>query len=173
MPAGAGPYAQRAPGASAAGRAPEQTLETYCLGLPLVYPAIWEDISAILDETDFTRSELRALFQALARAVTAGAFVSAEAFIASQADALGEAATQARDQILAQTFDEGRVVKVARDAAYRLKRMRLNHEMAELDALQREAEQAHDDEALRALLDRKRSLLSQRRAIDAATALFG
>jgi hypothetical protein len=51
--------------------------------------------------------------------------------------------------------------------------MRLNHEMAELDALQREAEQAHDDAALRALLDRKRRLLSQRRAIDAATALYG
>lgn len=170
---GVAPRTQHAPGVNAAEGAPEQKLEAYCLGLPLVYPAIWQDISAILDEADFTRSDLRALFQALARSVAAGSFISAEAFIAGQADALGEAATWARDQILSQTFDEGRVVKVARDAAYRLKRMRLNHEMAELDALQRDAEQERDDETLRALLDRKRLLLSQRRAIDAATALFG
>ncbi|HEU0025600.1 MAG TPA: DNA primase [Ktedonobacterales bacterium] len=152
---------------------PEQTLEAYCLGLPLVYPHIWEDISAILDEGDFTLSELRALYHALAQEASAQSFVSAETFIARQAPALGEAAAQARDRITAQALDEGRVVKVARDAAYRLKRMRLNHEMAELDALQREAEQARDDTALRALLDRKRHLLSQRRAIDAATALYG
>ncbi|HEY7849628.1 MAG TPA: toprim domain-containing protein, partial [Ktedonobacterales bacterium] len=152
---------------------PEQTLELYCLGLPLVYPRVWEDISAILDESDFTLSELRALFHALAQAMSARAFTSAEAFIAGQAAALGEAAGLARDRIIAQAFDEGRVLKVARDAAYRLKRMRLNQEMTELDALQREAEQAHDDAALRALLDRKRRLLSQRRAIDAATALYG
>ena len=152
---------------------PEQTLERYCFGLPLVYPHVWEDISAILDESDFTLSELRALYHALAQAVSDRLFVNTETFIAGQAPALGEAAGRARDQIIAQALDEGRVVKVARDAAYRLKRMRLNHEMAELDALQREAEQARDDATLRALLDRKRQLLSQRRAIDAATALYG
>jgi len=145
----------------------------YCLGLTLVYPHVWEDISAILDEGDFTLSELRALYQALAREVSDRSFVNAETFIARQAPALGEVAAQARDRIIAQAFDEGRVVKVARDGAYRLKRMRLNQEMAELDALQREAELARDDITLRALLDRKRSLLSQRRAIDAATALYG
>jgi DNA primase len=153
--------------------APEQTLEAYCLGMLLVYPHVWEDISAILDESDFTLSELRALYSAFAQGVNDRSFVTVEAFIAGQAPALGEAAARARDQIIAQAFDEGRVVKVARDAAYRLKRMRLNHEMAELDALQREAEQARDDATLRTLLDRKRQLLSQRRAIDAATALYG
>jgi replicative DNA helicase len=139
----------------------------------LVYPQVWQDVSAILDERDFTLSEARTLYQALGQAINSGLFTGAEAFIASQAPALGEVAAQARDRILAQAFDDGRVTKVARDAAYRLKRMRLNQEMTELDALQREAEQEHDDGALRELLDRKQRLLSQRRAIDAATALYG
>lgn len=155
-------------GPFAPGYTPEQTLEAYCLGLPLVYPHVWEDISAILDEQDFTRSEVRALYHALAHMMSAGAFVNADAFIAGQAPALGEAAALARGRILAQAFDEGRVLKVARDAAYRLKRMRLNQEMAELDALQREAEQAGDDDALRASLDRKLRLLNQIHTIDAA-----
>jgi DNA primase len=158
---------------SRAGSAPERTLESYCLGLLLVYPLVWEDISAILDESDFTQSELRALYRALARAVGDGTLNGGEAFIAEQAPALSEAAIRAREPVLTQTIDEGRVIKVARDAAYRLKRLRLNQEMTELDALQREAEQAGDDMALRKLLDRKRQLLSQRRAIDAATALYG
>lgn len=164
---------ERETGATTAEQAPEQALEVYCLGLLLVYPRVWEDISAILDENDFTLSELRALYHEFALLVNDRSFVSAEVFIAGQAPVLGESAARARDRILAQTFDDGRVVKVARDAAYRLKRMRLNHEMAELDALQREAEQARDDVTLRAMLDRKRQLLSQRRAIDAATALYG
>ncbi len=164
---------ERETGATSAEQTPEQTLEVYCLGLPLVYPHVWEEISAILDESDFTLSELRALYHALTREMGSRSFVSAEGFITGLAPALGEAAGQAWNRILAQTLDEGRVIKVARDAAYRLKRMRLNHEMAELDALQREAEQARDDATLRALLDRKRHLLSQRRAVDAATALYG
>ncbi|HEX9038872.1 MAG TPA: DNA primase [Ktedonobacterales bacterium] len=154
-------------------RTPEQALEVYCLGLLLVYPQVWEDVSAILDEHDFTLSEARALFRELAQATREGAFTGAESFIAGQAPALSEAAAHARDRILAQAFDDGRAIKVARDAAYRLKRMRLNQEMAELDALQREAEQEGDDVALRSLLDRKQRLLTQRRAIDAATALYG
>jgi hypothetical protein len=40
--------------------------------------------------------------------------------------------------------------------------------MAELDALQREAEQVGDGESLRTLLTRKAQLLVQRRAIDTA-----
>ena len=63
--------------------------------------------------------------------------------------------------------------KVARDAAYRLKRMRLKAQMAELDALQRDAEQGHDAETLRTLLMQKQRLLAERRAVDAASALFG
>jgi uncharacterized protein involved in exopolysaccharide biosynthesis len=42
--------------------------------------------------------------------------------------------------------------------------------MAELDALQREAEQTGDSESLRTLLARKQQLLVQRRAIDTASA---
>jgi hypothetical protein len=155
------------------GDTPERALATYCLGLTLVYPYVWEDISAILDESDFTLSELRALYQALAQAAREGSLTGGEAFISEQTPTLGEIAIRAREPILAQSLDEGRVVKVARDAAYRLKRLRLNQEMAELDALQREAEQAQDMTSLRDLLDRKRQLLSQRRAIDAATDLYG
>jgi DNA primase len=155
------------------GDTPERTLAAYCLGLTLVYPYIWEDISAILDENDFTLSELRALYQALALAAREGSLASGETFISGQASTLGEVAIRTREPILAQSLDEGRVVKVARDAAYRLKRLRLNQEMAELDALQREAEQTQDMTSLRELLDRKRQLLTQRRAIDAATDLYG
>jgi hypothetical protein len=51
--------------------------------------------------------------------------------------------------------------------------MRLKEEMAELDYLQRDAEQTGATDALRALLRRKQHLLSQRRAIDAASGLHG
>jgi hypothetical protein len=61
----------------------------------------------------------------------------------------------------------------ASQAAYRLKRMRLKGEQAELDALIREAEQTSDSETLRALLTRKGSLLAQRRVIDEASQLQG
>ena len=58
-------------------------------------------------------------------------------------------------------------------AAYRLKRMRLKSEQAELDTLIREAEQTSDSETVRALLTRKMSLLAQRRVIDEASQLQG
>ncbi len=161
---------ERETGATTSEQTPEQALEVYCLGLLLVYPYVWEDISAILDENDFTLSELRTLYHEFAQLVNDRSFVSAEAFIAGQAPALGETAVRARDRILAQTFDEGRVVKVARDAAYRLKRMRLVNEIAELDALQREASMADDTDALRAHIDRKARFLSQIHTIDVAVA---
>jgi hypothetical protein len=65
------------------------------------------------------------------------------------------------------------LASVASRAAYRLKRTRLKEEMAELDYLERDAEQSSDAEALRALLKRKLQLLSQRRALDAASGLIG
>jgi hypothetical protein len=65
------------------------------------------------------------------------------------------------------------LAKAASTSAYRLKRTRLKEEMAELDYLQRDAEQSGDLDTLRALLRRKQHLLSQRRAIDAASGLHG
>ena len=58
------------------------------------------------------------------------------------------------------------LAKYAAASAYRLKRTRLNEELAELDYLQRDAEQSGDEDGLRALLRRKLHLLSQRRALD-------
>jgi len=65
------------------------------------------------------------------------------------------------------------IAKAASISAYRLKRARLKEEMAELDHLQRDAEQADDNEALAGLLKRKRDLLIQRRALDVASGLQG
>jgi hypothetical protein len=59
----------------------------------------------------------------------------------------------------------------ASQAAYRLKRMRLKAEQAELDYLIRDAEASADREALRSLLRRKQHLLTQRHTIDEATSL--
>jgi hypothetical protein len=51
--------------------------------------------------------------------------------------------------------------------------MRLKAEMAELDYLVREVAEAGDNEGLRTLMGRKKLLLSQRRAIDSATDIWG
>ncbi len=157
----------------------EQTLEAYCLGLALEYPSTWADVSAILDGHDFATPELRALYDALAGAsaddgVAHNPSLATANFISSLHPVLRAAAEQAREEVTErereQTRDAAHLVKDAREAAYRLKALRLRGEMAELDALQREAEQSGDDEALRTLLARKQRLLVQRRAIDLASA---
>jgi hypothetical protein len=71
---------------------------------------------------------------------------------------------------LTQGLTQG-LMKRASQAAYRLKRMRLNGEQAEVDYLIRDAESARDEEALRALLRRKQQLLVARHTIDEATSL--
>lgn len=148
----------------------EQTLEAYCLGLALEFPATWVEVSAILDGRDFLTPELRALYDALADALRSGPSLAADDFITTLHPLLRSAAEQACAMIAQRDRDVNHLVKDARDAAYRLKSLRLKGEMAELDALQREAEQAHDSESLGALLARKQQLLVQRRAIDTASA---
>lgn len=148
----------------------EQTLEAYCLGLALEFPATWVEVSAILDGRDFLTPELRALYDALADALRSGPSLAADDFITTLHPLLRSAAEQACAMIAQRDRDVNHLVKDARDAAYRLKSLRLKGEMAELDALQREAEQAHDSESLGALLARKQHLLVQRRAIDTASA---
>jgi hypothetical protein len=87
---------------------------------------------------------------------------------------LQEVVARARARITPGVPEEGPgLAKVASAAAYRLKRMRLKAEMAELDYLERDAEQTGDLDALRSLLARKQQLLLQRRAVDAASALYG
>lgn len=147
----------------------EQTLEAYCLGLALQYPSTWADVSAILDGRDFSTPELRALYDAVADASRDGSMPSADEFIATLHPLLRTAAEQACEIISDRERDVTHLVKDARDAAYRLKSLRLKGEMAELDALQREAEQAGESENLRTLIARKQQLLVQRRAIDSAS----
>jgi DNA primase len=148
----------------------EQTLEAYCLGLALEYPSTWAEVSAILDGRDFTTPELRALYDALAGASHGSPSLAADDFITTLHPLLRAAAEQACEVITQRERDATHLVKDAREAAYRLKSLRLKGEMSELDALQREAEQASDADSLRTLLARKQQLLVQRRAIDTASA---
>jgi DNA primase len=160
----------------------QQAQEEYCLGLLLDFPQTWPEMVTILTENDFSSTETRALYAAFAE--TMGPDVNAglgndpsfdlHAFLAAQPEALREVAARARARVAGTVVDEDqRPTRAASEAAYRLKRMRLKAEAAELDFLQRDAEQEGDGEALRALLQRKQQLLIQRRAIDAAAALIG
>jgi hypothetical protein len=127
-------------------------------------------VSAILDGRDFVTPELRALYDTLADALRSGPSLAAEDFINTLHPLLRSAAERACAMITQRDRDENHLIKDAREAAYRLKSLRLKDEMAELDALQREAEQARDSESLGALLERKLQLLVQKRAIDTASA---
>ena len=153
---------------------PEVSQEEYCLGLALDHPETWREVRAILREDDFTATETRALFVALDRAFGGDATPGLEALLAELEPALLATVERARERVALQTEREGpALLNEASQAAYRLKRMRLKGEQAELDALIREAEQTSDAETLRALLTRKGSLLAQRRVIDEASQLQG
>jgi DNA primase len=145
----------------------------YCIGLLAANPATWMDIFAILDESDFTSADMRAIYAIFAVAKREGKLApSAQddsgAFIAMLPEELRQVAMEAGARASLLLPESGpALTKIASKAAYRLKRMRLKAEMAELDYLVREAD---DDEALRTLMARKQVLLSQRHAIDVATA---
>jgi hypothetical protein len=152
----------------------EQAQAEYCLGLLLSFPRIWPEVYAIVSEADFTATAARALYAAFIATVSTGAPFDLPAFLSGQPQVLREMAEQARGHVADRFGDDD--IEPSRDAseaAFRLKRMRLKAEEAEVDALQREAEQAGDGEALRALLQRAHEIQMQRRAIDAATSLFG
>ena len=152
----------------------EQAQGEYCLGVLLVCPWTWPEVSAVVEEGDFITTETRALYGALALALRASATIDPDEFVAELPEVLQPVAALARERALPDLPLEGNgAARIASQAAYRLKRMRLKAEMAELDALQREAERAGDADALRALLVRRMGLLSQRRAVDAASAVFG
>jgi DNA primase len=152
----------------------EQAQEEFCLGLLLERPAVWPEMQPILLETDFAGTEMRELFRACVAALRSGAPLEAQRFVEGLPPVLQAAAERARARLAPGAPEEGTaLVKMASNAAYRLKRTRLREEMAELDYLQRDAEQTGDGDALRALLGRKQHLLAQRRAIDAAAGLYG
>lgn len=152
----------------------------YCIGLLAANPATWMDIYTILDETDFTSADMRAIYTAFAASMREGgqaqAAESESAWTATALpdlpDELRVVAEHAGARVLPGLPEsEAMLGKIASKAAYRLKRMRLKAEMAELDYLLREV--AGDDDGLRTLMARKKLLLSQRRAIDAATDIWG
>jgi len=99
-----------------------------------------------------------------------GPSLAAEDFINALHPLLRSAAEQACAMITQRDRDANHLVKDAREAAYRLKSLRLKGEMAELDALLREAEQAHDSESFGVVRARKQQLLVQMRAINTASA---
>lgn len=147
--------------------------EEECLGLLLTYPVVWPEVYGIVAEGDFAGTETRALYHAAAAALNTDAF-DLPRLLDDLPSPLPEAAARALAMVATdEPLDGQGLIKAARDAAYRLKRVRIEEEMAELDYLQRDAEQSGDGEALRALLRRKQQLLSQRRALDAASGLHG
>ncbi|HLZ23374.1 MAG TPA: DNA primase [Ktedonobacterales bacterium] len=152
----------------------EQEREEFCLGLLLDYPDVWPEVYGILAEGDFAGTETRALYHEFALLMQTYPSPDMPRFFAELPPVLQAAAERARNRLASGTLPEGSLLaKAASSSAYRLKKTRLKQEMAELDYLQRDAEQAGDTETLRALLRRKQQLLSQRRAIDAASGLHG
>ena len=158
----------------------------YCIGLLVADPATHMDIYAILDEHDFTSAELRAIYAIFAETTRASAAGTSGAsgqaaqpatenvFVARLPEELRQVAERAGARVAPNLPESGpSLSKIASNAAYRLKRMRLKAEMAELDYLVREVAGTGDDEGVRTLMARKKLLLSQRRAIDAATDLWG
>ena len=138
---------------------------------------VWAEVHGILADGDFAGTETRAIFAALSSAAQTDpsmGSVDPQGFVESLPPFLQEVAQRARGRMAAETLPEGTALaKYTAASAYRLKRTRLNEELAELDYLQRDAEQSRDDDALRALLRRKLHVLSQRRALDAASGLQG
>jgi DNA primase len=152
----------------------EQAQEELCLGLLLERPSVWPEIQPIVAEADFSGTETRALFRAMAQALDADIALDVQRFLDDLPPVLQAAAERARLRLGPGAPDEGTgLTKMASNAAYRLKRTRLREEMTELDYLQRDAEQSGDGDAVRSLQGRYLQLLTQRRAIDAAASLYG
>ncbi len=154
-----------------------QAQEEECLGLLIERPTVWAEVHGILTDGDFAGTETRAIFAALSSAAESDPSMGSldpQGLLESLPPFLLGAAQSARDRVAANALPEGSALaKYAAASAYRLKRTRLNEELAELDYLQGDAQETSDEEGLRALLKRKSHLLSQRRALDAASGLQG
>jgi len=132
------------------------------------------DIFAILDESDFTSADMRAIYAIFAMATREGKLTPSaqdDTFITMLPEELRQVAERARARVLLNLPESGPVLtKIASKAAYRLKRMRLKSEMAMIDHLEKAMVDSGDSEGLRTLITRKQVLLSQRHTIDVATA---
>jgi DNA primase len=150
-------------------------LEEYLLGLLVDRPELWREVGALLTESDFTATETRELFRTFVATIsTSGSLFHSQPFLDDLPPLLSITAERARAHLTEAPPEEGAaLVKVATNAAYRIKRARLREEMAELDYLQRDAEQSGDREALRAFLKRKQQLLLERKQIDSAASWYG
>jgi DNA primase len=152
----------------------ELALAEYCIGLLAANPATWMDIFAILDESDFTSADMRAIYAIFAMATREGKLTPSaqdDTFITMLPEELRQVAERARARVLLNLPESGpALTKIASKAAYRLKRMRLKSEMAMIDHLEKAMVDSGDSEGLRTLITRKQVLLSQRHTIDVATA---
>ncbi|HUY78925.1 MAG TPA: hypothetical protein VMV29_19285, partial [Ktedonobacterales bacterium] len=131
---------------------------------------------AIVGAQDFTGVETRALYSAFADAMrdaqTQGVgMVDGAMLLATLHPTLLAVAEQAQARVAEEADGVPEKVGTAKDArnsAYRLKRMRLKAQMAELDALQRDAEQDHDTETWQEVRRQKQQLLTEWHVVDAA-----
>jgi DNA primase len=152
----------------------EQQLEEECLGLLIEHPAAWAAIRAILTESDFANTETRALYTLLLSAIQANSSYDVDQLLLQVPTVLSDTAKRARARVADSLEDDGRSLsKAINDAAFRLKRKRLDQERLELVYLKREAEQAGDTETWADLQRREAQLLMQRRALDVASGLHG
>jgi DNA primase len=166
--------AARSPGIAGTLVTPEVSQEEFCLGLALDHPETWREVRAILREDDFTGTETRAVFAMLDRAFGGDVAPALESLLAGLEPALLATVERARERVALQAEREGpALLNEASQAAYRLKRMRLKAEQAELDALIREAEQAGDTESVQSLRARELHLFAQRRIVHKASKLQG
>jgi DNA primase len=151
-----------------------QSLEEFCLAILVDRPLVWREVSPILTDGDFTATGTRELFRAYVAAIANGSLFHTQRFLDDLPPILSATAERARAHLTEVPPEEGAaLMKMATNAAYRIKRARLREEMAELDYLQRDAEQSGDGEALRAFLGRKQQLLAERKQIDSAASLYG
>jgi DNA primase len=172
-----GPFLNFSTGSAAGATADslaEMAQAEYCIGLLVADPATWMAVFAIVDERDFTGAEMRAIYSIFAAAISEGRISPAapgDGLAALLPDELRPIATRANARVALNLPEAGpTLTKIASKAAFRLKRMRLKAEMAVIDHLEKETDAIGDQDGLRALLARKQHLLSQRHAIDVATA---
>lgn len=148
-------------------------LEDYCLGVLLVSPPLVAEICGILDAGDFRQTEARVLYHAFLTALHAGGPFATQQILSTVPLPVRELAEDLRQRVEAgPPMEQPKLKKAVTDAAYRLKRIRLQEAITELRYLQKEAEQAEDQEGLRLLTQRTQELLPLIHTIDTAVPLF-
>jgi DNA primase len=173
-----------------------EALEEYCLGLLLAYPSLAPEVYGIIEDSDFSRIEMRALYRAFLSALQPGVLLDTQRMLSTLPEILQETAERLRQRVEeepslerihsfrgrhrqgmqqgggARWAEEGTYLKKkVTHAAYLLKLARLKEAINELSYLIQEAEQAGDQEEWRILLQRAQDLDLQRRTIHSAVPL--